>query len=64
MRSAWCLCVYHRYEILNARFNLYETCYVYHDTEVHLNDVFHKSLPSAFMSAYVSLLLLLGNGSV
>jgi hypothetical protein len=43
---------------------LCEIWYVYHDTWTHLNGILHKSLPSIFASVCVSLLLLLGNGSV
>jgi hypothetical protein len=49
---------------LNAWTNLYETWYVYHGTWAHLNGVFHKSLPSVCVPVCVSLLSLLGNGSV
>jgi hypothetical protein len=49
---------------LNAWINLYETWYVYHGTWSHLNGGLHKSLPSVCMSICMSLLSLLGNGSV
>jgi hypothetical protein len=49
---------------LNAWTNLYETWYVCHGTWAHLNGVLHKSLPSVCMSLCVSLLSLLGKGSV
>jgi hypothetical protein len=52
--------VYPTYQLLNAWTNLYETCYVYHGTWAHLNDILHKSLPSVCVSS----LSLLGNGSV
>jgi hypothetical protein len=53
-----------QYSLLNVWTSLYETYYVYHGTWVHLNGVLHKSLPSVCVSVCVSLLSLLGNGSV
>jgi hypothetical protein len=52
------------YQLLNAWTNLYETSYVYKDIWAHLNDVLHKSLPSVCVSVCVSVLSLLGKGSV
>jgi hypothetical protein len=51
-------------QLLNAWTNLYETSYADHGTWAYLNGVLHKSLPSACVSICVSLLSLLGNGSV
>jgi hypothetical protein len=53
-------------QLLNAWTSLYETWYirVYHGNWTHLSGVLHKSLPSVYVSACVSLLLLLGNDSV
>jgi hypothetical protein len=60
MRSPCCLS--------NAWTNLYETScvcvYIYHGTWAHLDDVLHKSLTSVCVSVCVSLLSLLGKGSV
>jgi hypothetical protein len=52
--------------LLNASTNVYETLYVrvYHCTRAHLNGVLHKSLPSFCVSVCISLLSLLGKGSV
>jgi hypothetical protein len=49
---------------LNAWTKLYKTWYVYHGTWAHLNCVLHKSLPPVCVSGCVSLLSLLGKGSV
>jgi hypothetical protein len=59
-----CVCVFPllTFEWLNQS-KLYETWYAYHGTWAHLNGVFHKSLPSVYVSVWVPLLLL-GNGSV
>jgi hypothetical protein len=51
-------------QLLNAWTNLYETWHVYHGNWAHLGGVLHKSLPSVCVSVCVSLLSLLGNGSV
>jgi hypothetical protein len=59
-----CLCVNPPYKLLNAWTNLYETWYVCHGTWAHLSGVLHKSLPSVCVSLCVSVLLLLGKGSV
>jgi hypothetical protein len=64
MRSPCCLFVNTSYKLLSAWTNLYETWYVYHGTWAHLNGTLHKSLPSVFVSVYVSHLSLLGNGSL
>jgi hypothetical protein len=50
-----CLSVYRPYQVLNAWTSLDETWYVYHDGNwAHLNGVLCKSLPSVFVSVYVS----------
>jgi hypothetical protein len=36
------------HKLWNARTNLYETWYVYHDNWAHLSGILHKSLPSAW----------------
>jgi hypothetical protein len=43
---------------LNAWTNLYNNCYLYHSTWVHLNGLLHKSLPSVCASVCVPLLYL------
>jgi hypothetical protein len=58
-----CLCI-PPYQLLNAWTNLYETRYVYHGNWAHFNGVLRKSLPSVSVSVCVSLLSLLGKGSV
>jgi hypothetical protein len=45
------------------KLGIYIYIYIYHGTWAHLNGVLHKSLWSVFVSACVSLLSLLGNGS-
>jgi hypothetical protein len=52
------------YRLLNALTNLYETWYVYHNTWAHFSGVLPKSLPSICVTVWISLLSLLGNGSV
>jgi hypothetical protein len=66
MRSPSCLCACESplYQLLNAWTNIYETWYVYNGNWTHLNGVLHKSFPLVCVSACVSLLSLLGNGSV
>jgi hypothetical protein len=51
-------------QLMNAWTSLSETRYVYHGTWAHLNGVLYKSLPSVCVPVCVSLLSLLGNGSV
>jgi hypothetical protein len=50
--------------ILNASTNLYGAWYLYHGIWAHLNGLLHKSLSLVYVSQHVSLLSLLGNGSV
>jgi hypothetical protein len=38
------------YQLFNAGTSLNETWYIYHDTLVHFNGVFHKSLPLVCVS--------------
>jgi hypothetical protein len=65
MGSPFCLCVWiFSYQLLNAWNNFYETWYVYLCTWVHINGALHKSFPSVRVSVSVSVLSLLGKGSV
>jgi hypothetical protein len=59
-----CVSVSAPYQSLNGRSNLCETWYVYHGIWAHLNRLLHKSLQSVFAFVRVSLLSLLGDGSV
>jgi hypothetical protein len=66
MRSPCCLCLWNN----PINFWMPESIfmklgmYIYHGTWAHLNGVLHKSLPSVCASICISLLSLLGNGSV
>jgi hypothetical protein len=52
-RLCSCMSVYlSRHQLLNDWANPYEISYVYHDTWVHLNGIFHKSLPSVYVFVY------------
>jgi hypothetical protein len=50
--------------LVNALTNLYETWYTYHGTWAHFSCVLHKSLPSVCVPICVSLLSLVGKGSL
>jgi hypothetical protein len=56
--------MYPPFQLSNASTNRYEIWYVYHGVWAYLNGVLHKSFPSVCVSVCVSLLSLLGNGSV
>jgi hypothetical protein len=68
MRSLCCLyvcvSVYPPYQLFNAWRNPCETWFVHHSTWAHLNYFLRKSLPSICVFVCVSVLSLLGNGSV
>jgi hypothetical protein len=63
-RNAVCVSVYPPYQLLNVWTNPYETWYVCQGTWAHLNGAVYKSLTSFSVFVRVSLLSLLGNGSV
>jgi hypothetical protein len=59
MRSPCCRCVYPPFhELLNARTNLYEAWYVYHDTWTYLNGILYKYLPTVCVCLLLLLLYL------
>jgi hypothetical protein len=49
---------------LGSETSLYEICYEYHGIQAHLNGLLPKYLPSLRVPVCLSLLSLLGNGSV
>jgi hypothetical protein len=70
MRVVCCLCVCESPHQINfwmpepILLNLVCTAYAYHGTWTHLSGVLHKYLPSVCVSVFVSLMCLLGIGSV
>jgi hypothetical protein len=71
MRSPCCLSVHVSVNppptsnrLLNDWTNHYEIWYIYHGTYAHQSGILHKCLPSVCGSVCVSLLSLIGNGSV
>jgi hypothetical protein len=54
----------HPLYLLNVWSNLYETWYEYHGSWAHLSGILHKFRPPIWVSVYVALQSLLGNGSV